>query len=150
MVHIFITCLHIDISSWLLEKTNCWGCGQRSLWTQCNLARLTRINPELPLVATLWNSGECCSWLLESASYTFMLVPFCPMLTQTIGTCHPSIPFLRWLSHLSLMVSSRNSVLCCKLKPTLFPDFENFLTAVCLSSCLLTPLSKSRAQRNQK
>lgn len=86
VVHIFITCLQVDISSWLLEKIICWGCGQRSLWTQCDLARLTRINPELPLVATLWSSGEIqwCSWLVES-SYTFTLVPSCPMLTETIG-----------------------------------------------------------------
>lgn len=32
VVHIFITCLQVDISSWLLEKIVCWGCGQRSLW----------------------------------------------------------------------------------------------------------------------
>lgn len=86
MVHIFITCLQVDISSWLLEKIICWGCGRRSLWTQCDLARLTRVNPELPRVATLWSSGEIQGLQLAvESSYTFMLVPFCPTLTQTIG-----------------------------------------------------------------
>lgn len=151
VVHIFITCFQVDISSWLLEKIICWGCRQRSLWV--NSMWSGKVDQNKSWASSCHHPLELGrDSVVQLAGGVILHVYACASLSRAY-TDHRGV-LLQSLSPAgcpsALSWSPRNSVLCCKLKPTLFPDFENFLTAVCLSSCLLAPSSKSRTQRNQK